>query len=141
MSSPRLCSRRHFFHANGFGLGALALAYLLRQDKLLAGPVKPHVDGPLRYDLLPKPPHFTPKAKAMISLFMMGGPSQLDLFDPTQILTKDDGQVVPGEIKYDNIAESSAKVFGSPWKFSPRGQCGMELSELLPKLGEVADDI
>jgi hypothetical protein len=102
--------------------------------------VKPHGDG-LRYDLLPKPPHFAPKAKAMISLFMMGGPSQMDLFDPKPMLTKYDGQKFPGEIKYDNLAEASAKVFGSPWKFSPCGQCGMELSELLPHLGEIADDV
>src|SRR5436190_3140144 len=135
-----LCSRRHFLHANGFGLGSLALAWLLRRDGLLAAPVKPHVDGPLRYDLLPKPPHFAPKAKAMISLFMMGGPSQMDLFDPKPMLTKYDGQKFPGEIKYDNLAQASAKAFGSPWKFQPRGQCGMELSELLPKLSEVADD-
>ena len=140
MSRTHLCSRRHFLHANAFGLGSLALAWLLREDKLLAGPVKPHGDG-LRYDLLPKPPHFAPKAKAMISLFMMGGPSQMDLFDPKPMLTEYDGQKFPGEIKYDNLAEASAKVFGSPWKFSPCGQCGMELSELLPHLGEIADDI
>ena len=141
MNHPRVCSRRHFLHANGFGLGSLALAYLLRQDGLLAGPVKPHIEGPPRYDLLPKKPHFAPKAKAMISLFMMGGPSQMDLFDPKPMLTKYDGQVFPGDIKYDNAAQASAKVFGSPWKFSPHGQCGMELSELLPKLGEIVDDI
>ncbi len=94
-----------------------------------------------RYDLTPKKPHFEPQAKAMISLFMMGGPSQMDLFDPKPMLTKYDGQKFPGEIKYDNLAQASAKVFGSPWKFSPRGQCGMELSELLPGLAEVADEI
>ena len=141
MNHSHLCSRRHFIQANSFGLGSLALAWLLREDGLLAGPVKPHVDGPPRYDLLPKKPHFAPKAKAMISLFMMGGPSQMDLFDPKPMLTKYDGQKFPGEIKYDNLAQASAKVFGSPWKFAPRGQCGMELSELLPRLSEVADDI
>ena len=141
MNPSPLCSRRHFLQANAFGIGSLALAWLLKQDKLLAGPVKPHIDGPPRYDMLPKPPHFAPKAKAMISLFMMGGPSQMDLFDPKPMLSKYDGQKFPGEIKYDNVAQASAKVFGSPFKFYPRGQCGMELSELLPHLGEVADDI
>jgi hypothetical protein len=141
MNHSHLCSRRHFIQANSFGLGSLALAWLLRQDGLLAGPVPPHMGDAPRYDLLPKKPHFAPKAKAMISLFMMGGPSQMDLFDPKPMLTKYDGQKFPGEIKYDNLAQASAKVFGSPWKFAPRGQCGMELSELLPNLAEVADDI
>jgi hypothetical protein len=141
MNRSHLCSRRHFLHANSVGIGSLALAWLLREEGLLAGPVKPHVEGPPRFDLLPKKPHFAPKAKAMISLFMMGGPSQMDLFDPKPMLTKYDGQKFPGEIKYDNLAQASAKVFGSPWQFAPRGQCGMELSELLPRLSEVADDI
>jgi len=134
-------NRRHFLQANGFGLGTLALATLLRQDGLLAAPVKPNIEGPIHYDLLPKQPHFEPTARAMILLFMMGGPAQMDLFDPKPMLTKYDGQNFPGEIKYDNVAEASRKVFGSPFKFSPHGQCGMELSELLPGLAQVADDI
>ena len=138
----RLCSRRHFLQANGFGLGTLALATLLRQDGLLAAPVKPaNADGPVRYDLLPKKPDFQPQARAMICLFMMGGPSQMDLFDPKPMLQKYDGQKFPGEIKYDNLAQASAKVLGSPFKFSQHGQCGIELSELLPGLAEVVDDI
>jgi hypothetical protein len=141
MSRPSLCSRRHFLHANGFGLGSLALASLLSRDGLLAAPVKPALFGEDRYDLTPKKPHFEPKAKAMISLFMMGGPSQMDLFDPKPMLSKYDGQKFPGEIKYDNLAQASSKCFGSPWKFEKHGQCGMELSELLPHLGGVADDI
>ena len=143
MHHSRLCSRRHFVKANAFGLGSLALATLLRDDGLLGAPVKPHAagaDAP-RFDLLPKEPHFEPTARAMISLFMMGGPSQMDLFDPKPMLAKYDGQKFPGEVKYDNLAQASAKVFGSPFKFSKHGQCGMELSELLPCLGEVADDI
>ena len=82
MERSYLCSRRHFLHANAFGLGSVALAWLLRQDNLLAAPIKPHSPDEVRFDLLPKKPHFEPKAKAMISLFMMGGPSQMDLFDP-----------------------------------------------------------
>jgi len=72
---------------------------------------------------------------------MQGGPSHIDLFDPKPELTKRHLQNFTGDIKYDNAAESSAKLLGSPWKFSPRGACGMELSELLPCLGDVADDI
>ncbi len=128
-------------HAGGFGLGSLALASLLQQDGLMAAPVKPATFGEATYDLLPKQPPHEAKAKAMISLFMMGGPSQMDLFDPKPMLTKYDGQKFPGEIKYDNLAQASSKVLGSPWKFQKHGQCGMELSELLPHLSKVVDDI
>jgi hypothetical protein len=141
MKTARLCSRRHFLQANSFGLGTLALATLLKQDGLLGAPVKPALGADAQFDLLPKPQHFPGKAKAMISLFMMGGPSQMDLFDPKPMLTKYDGQNFPGEIKYDNLAQASSKVFGSPWKFAKHGQCGMELSELLPHLSKVVDDI
>ncbi|CAN5897254.1 DUF1501 domain-containing protein [soil metagenome] len=141
MNPPSLCSRRHFLHANGFGLGSLALASLLKQNGLIAAPVKPELFGEARYDLTPKRTHFEPRAKAMISLFMMGGPSQMDLFDPKPLLTKYDGQKFPGEIKYDNLAQASSKVFGSPWKFAKHGQCGMEISELLPHLSKQVDDI
>ncbi len=137
----QLCSRRHFLQANSFSLGTLALATLLKKDGLLAAPVMPAMGHDIQFDLTPKEGHFPGQAKAMISLFMMGGPSQIDLFDPKPMLTKYDGQNFPGEIKYDNLAQASSKVFASPWKFSKHGECGMELSELLPHLGSVADDI
>ncbi|HEX2750080.1 MAG TPA: DUF1501 domain-containing protein, partial [Verrucomicrobiales bacterium] len=82
MNHSHFPSRRQFLRSAGFGLGSIALASLLQREGLLAAPVKPPVDGPVRYDLLPKQPHFPPRANAMISLFMMGGPSQMDLFDP-----------------------------------------------------------
>ena len=77
----------------------------------------------------------------MISMFMQGGPSHLDLFDPKPELAKRHLQNFTGDIKYDNTADASTKLFASPWKFRKHGQCGMELSELLPHLGDVADDI
>ncbi|MBK8092944.1 MAG: DUF1501 domain-containing protein [Verrucomicrobiaceae bacterium] len=141
MLMSRLSSRRHFLHSNSFGLGSLALASLLQKDGLLAAPVKPESFGELRYDLTPKKPHFQPRAKAMISLFMMGGPSQMDLYDPKPMLTKYHGQKFPGEVKYDNLAQASSKCFGSPWKFAKHGECGMEISELLPNLAKVVDEI
>src|SRR5206468_432934 len=94
-----------------------------------------------RYDLTPKVPHTRPRAQAMISLFMQGGPSHLDLFDPKPMLAKYHGQKFPGEIKYDNAAQASAKVLASPWPFRKHGRCGTELSDLLPGLAEVVDDI
>jgi hypothetical protein len=136
------CSpRRHFLQQQGMGLAGLALADLLTRDGLLAAPVKPETIAEPSFDLLEKKPHFEPRAKAMISLFMMGGPSQMDLFDPKPMLTKYHGQKFPGDIKYDNLAQASSKCFGSPWKFKRHGQSGIELSELLPNLAEVVDEI
>src|SRR5438093_293465 len=133
-------SRRHFLAQQSIGVGSLALAWLLHQDDLRAAPAKPTLEKPT-YDLKPKATPQPATARAMISIFMQGGPSHIDLFDPKPELTKRHLQKFSGEIKYDNAAEASAKLLASPWKFSPRGQCGMELSELLPCLGEVVDDI
>jgi hypothetical protein len=133
-------SRRHFLATQSLGIGSLALAWLLQQDRLNAAPGKPELGQPT-YDLLPKQPPRTPRATAMISLFMQGGPSHLDLFEPKPELTKRHGQSYGGDIKHDNTAEATSTLFGTPWKFHPRGECGMELSELLPGLGQVADDI
>jgi len=121
-------------------LSGLALATLLRDERALGAPVKPLLGGE-SFDLKPKFAPALGKARAMISLFMMGGPSQMDLFDPKPMLSKYHGEKFPGEILYDNVAEASSKVFGSPWKFVKSGQCGMELSELLPNLQQVADEI
>lgn len=132
-------TRRHFLGTQGV-LAGLALATLLRENGLLAAPAKPTLEKP-KFDLLPKQPPHAPQAKAMISLFMQGGPSHIDMTDPKPELQKLHMQNFPGEIQYDNAAESSAKVYASPFKFSPHGQCGMELSELLPGLGSIADDI
>jgi len=133
-------NRRHFLSQNAFGLGGLALSWLLARDGYSAAPAKPDLERP-SFNLLPKQPPREPQAKAMISMFMQGGPSQIDMFDPKPELTKRHMQTFTGDIKYDNAAEASSKLFGTPWKFSKQGQCGMELSEVIPHLGEVADDI
>lgn len=133
-------SRRHFLAAGSMSLAPIALAWLLGEDGLLAKPVMPGLE-PEKFDLLPKRPHAPPQATAMISLFMQGGPSQVDLLDPKPILNKLDGQRFPGDIKYDNAAQASSKILGSPWKFAKHGQCGTDVSELLPHLAGVVDDI
>jgi hypothetical protein len=133
-------TRRHFLASNAMGLGGLALAWLLKEVGLLAAPSRPELE-PRRFDLTPKQPHFPPRARAMISLFMQGGPSHLDLFDPKPMLDRYDGRPFPGTIQYDNAAEASAKVLASPWRFHKRGQSGIEISELLPHLATVIDDI
>jgi hypothetical protein len=77
----------------------------------------------------------------MISLFMQGGPSHLDLFDPKPALAKRHGTNYSRELQIDNAGEASSKLFAGPWKFHKHGRCGMELSELLPHLGSIADEI
>src|SRR5258708_3800958 len=77
----------------------------------------------------------------MISLFMQGGPSQVDRFDNKPELTKLDGKEFPGEVKYDDAARASRKVLGSPWKFQRYGQSGLEVSELLPGFSKIVDEV
>ncbi|MBT4864428.1 MAG: DUF1501 domain-containing protein [Planctomycetaceae bacterium] len=134
------CSRRHFVAANALGIGSVALNWLLNQDEAQCAVERPEL-APKIFDLKPKPPQEEPQARAMISLWMQGGPSHIDLFDPKPEMAKYDGKTFPGKIKYDNAAQASSTVLASPWRFHKRGECGMELSELLPALGGVADDI
>ena len=122
------------------GIGTVALAWLLRQENLLASPANVPKETP-HFDLLPKQPHFAPRANAMISLFQHGGPSHMDLMDPKPQLTKRDGTDYHGQITYSFVNEATTKLFGSPFKFAKHGQCGMELSELLPHTAEIVDDI
>ncbi len=133
-------SRRHFLASSTLGVGSLALAWLLHQEQLRAAPVRPELEKP-HFDLKPKQPPLPARAKAMICLFMQGGPSHLDLFDPKPLLDRYNGQKFPGTIKYDNQAQASSRVLASPWKFQKHGQCGTEVSELLPHLASVVDDL
>jgi hypothetical protein len=121
------------------GIGSLALAWLLKQDKLLAQE-RPDLE-PRHYDLTPKQPHFEPRARAMISLFMQGGPSHIDLLEPKPVMKRYDGQDYPHEIRLDGGVVGRPKVFATPWRFHKRGQSGIEVGELLPHLGEIVDDI
>ena len=143
MNHSHLCSRRHFLHANGFGLGSLALAWLLQRGRPARRRRRSRTSMGRRATICCRSSRTSqPKAKAMISLFMQGGPSQMDLFDPKPSSPSTTARSSPGEIKYDNVAAGLGEgVSARPWKFAKHGQCGMELSELLPHLGEVADDI
>ena len=125
--------RREFLRGVAGGVGIAALAELLAADGLTAAS-----------PLAPKAPHFAPKAKNVIFMFMEGGPSQYELFDPKPALQRWDGQSLPESITKDltlAFIKPTAKVMASSYKFEPRGQSGMELSELVPHLGTVADDI
>lgn len=121
------------------GIGSIALAWMLQQEQLQAKP-KSVTAKPFN-DLKPRPPAFEPRAKAMISLFQHGGPSHMDLTDPKPELTKYSGTDYTGDIHFSFVNEASKKLLGSPFKFAPRGQCGTELSELLPHTSKVVDDL
>ena len=133
-------ARRHFLARGAMSLAPLAVAWAGKRDQLQAAPVKPEL-ARQSFDLLPKQPRKTPRATAMISMFMQGGPSQVDLMDPKPELTRLNGQQFPGTIKYDNAAQASSRVLGSPWKFRQHGECGTPISELLPGLSEIVDDV
>lgn len=134
-----MLTRRDFLE-RAYGLGGIALATLLQEQGLLANPA---ISGAAHrsYDNLPKPPPGFGKAKAMISMFMQGGPSHIDLFDPKPELNRLDGKDFPGEVKYDDAAGASREVMGCPWKFSKHGQSGMDFSELVPNMAGIADEI
>ncbi len=133
-------SRRQFLAHNAMGIGTVALAWMLKQDRLLAKPI----DLPNRQrhlDLLPKEPMFEPRANAMISLFQHGGPSHVDLTDPKPELTKFSGTDYTDDVQFSFVNEASKKLLGSPFQFAPHGECGTELSELLPCTSGIVDDI
>ncbi|MFM7832078.1 MAG: DUF1501 domain-containing protein, partial [Planctomycetaceae bacterium] len=133
-------SRRDFLCHQALGLGGVALAALLSDDKATGAP--PEVAAVrTSFDMQPKAPTGTPRATAMISLFMHGGPSHMDLFDPRPELTKYSGTEYQGEITYSFVNRASRKLMGSPWRFRPHGQCGTEISELLPHTAGIVDDL
>ncbi len=131
-------SRRDFLNRSGMGIGSVALSWLMQREQTFARPVSGKAES---FDLLPKQPFERPKAQAMISMFMQGGPSHIDLMDPKPLLEKFAGKPFPGKIKYDNAAQASSTVLACPWKYSRCGESGMEISELLPHLQGIADDI
>ena len=133
-----LPTRRQFLAENAMGIGSVALAWLLNQDNLLAKPKGVETE---HFDLKPKPPHFEPQAKAMISLFQHGGPAHMDLTDPKPELQKFGGTEFNGDIQYSFINQASKKLLASPFKFRKHGECGTEVSEIVPHLGEIVDDI
>ena len=131
---PRALARRWFLKECGVGLGAIALGQLAGAGtaRAAAGP------------LAPKPPHFRPRAKNVIFLFMAGAPSHLELFDNKPQLAKYDGTLPPADLVKGYRAafiDPSSKLLGPKFKFAKHGKCGAELSELLPHLAGVVDDI
>jgi hypothetical protein len=127
-------SRRSFLRDCAAGIGTLALADILQAEGRTAA------DDPLA----PKKPHFAPKAKNVIFLFQEGAPSQMDLFDPKPALKKWHGHPLPPSMTKDlklAFIKPTAAVLASPREFKPYGQCGMELSDVIPFTAECADDL
>jgi uncharacterized protein (DUF1501 family) len=133
----KFITRRWFFQQCGVGLGAIALGSLFRQSGW-ASPLA------LANPLAPKQPHFPAKAKRVIFLFMAGAPSHLELFDYKPELAKWNGKLPPPDLLKGYRAafiNPNSTLLGPKFKFAKHGQCGAELSELLPHLAEVVDDI
>ena len=95
--------------------------------------------------LSPRKPHFAPKAKSVIFLFMEGGPSQMDLFDPKPLLNERDGEPLPESLaartQFAFLQKDTARLMGTSRTFRRYGECGMEFSNLLPHIAQCADDI
>src|SRR5216683_464908 len=126
---PRLSSRREFLLKAGAGFGSLALSCMLQRDGLLSAA---EIDNPLA----PKKPPLPAKAKAVIFLFMEGGPSHLDTFDPKPVLTKMHGEKLPAS--YGPVVTTMGV---SENKFEKHGKSGIAVADWLPNIGECVDDI
>ena len=126
-------TRRQILQQAGAGFGSLALQSLLGADGLLANP----------NPMAPRPPHFAPKAKSVIFLFMYGGPSHVDLFDPKPALAKYHGRPIPVWKKEDAFMGGKTKnvAMQSPYRFARHGQSGMDMAEVYPNLARHADSL
>ena len=139
-SNSSLLARRDWLRHIGGGLGSIALASLLSRDGLL----RAEEALPSQNPLAPRPPHFPAKARAVIYLFMHGGPSHVDTFDPKPALTKFDGQSPPEEfhnLKLQFTDVKKQKLMGSLQTFTRCGQSGIEICDSLPHLQQCADDL
>ena len=139
-------TRREFLNTTASGLGMAALGSMLTSDGLMTSANAASEDEiNFANPLAPKNPHFDGPAKACIFIFMAGAPSHIDLFDPKPVLQKRHGEPLPEsmleKVRFAFIQKNNALLQGSPYKFEKRGTCGMELSELVPHLGSVADDL
>ncbi|MFM7099667.1 MAG: DUF1501 domain-containing protein, partial [Verrucomicrobiota bacterium] len=127
-------ARRAFLARSAGSLGSLALARLLGSETAAGQATAP---TPTRF---PAGQH-RPRARAVISLFQHGGPSQMDLFDDKPELNRWSGKPYPGGSLEVHFDKQAGNVLGAPYRFRPHGQCGMQLSELIPHIGSIADEI
>jgi hypothetical protein len=145
---PSNCSRRYFLGQMGAGFGAVALGALVRLEASAVG-AKAAVDLDPLNPFKPREPHFAPRARSVIFLFMVGGPSQVDTFDYKPELQNLNGKPVPDSIKKAVQASRFANVFhgckeelmASPYQFTQHGRSGLWVSELYPQVAKHADDL
>jgi hypothetical protein len=131
-------SRREMLRRGGGTLGLVGLSTVLADAGLLAaGPASQEGVNPLA----PKPPHFEPRAKRLIFLFMNGGPSHVDTFDPKSELTKHAGETLPESLLKGNVRRSTSKLLASPFTWKPHGESGIEVTDLFPELARKIDDL
>lgn len=128
-------NRRDLLRASANSFGLMALAGLCGQEARAATAAVPAA-GPLT----PRPPHFPGRAKRIIFLFMHGGPSQVDTFDPKPLLVRDHGKPYPGEKPRVQFAQTG-NLLRSPWEFRKYGESGTEVSDLFPNVGGFVDDM
>src|SRR5262245_25967439 len=147
MSKDRFASRRDFLFEAGSGISGLALLHLLNQDGLLAAIPSDESsacssrEGFPGSPNLPKPPHFKPRAKAMISLFMSGGVSHIDSFDYKPALSKYHGMPLEGKGEIRVRQGFPGPLMKSPYSFKQYGQSGKWVSELFPNIGNIVDEL
>jgi hypothetical protein len=136
-----LLNRRDFLAHTGTGLGGIALAHLLGRDGRAAAPtpVRPRID-PANPNA-PRAPHFTPRAKRVLMIFCSGAVSQIDTFDYKPELIKRHGQPMPGAEGLITFQGEQGNLTRSPWTFRPRGRSGKMVSDLVPHLGALADEM
>jgi hypothetical protein len=143
LAGHHLLDRRSFLADAGTGLAGIALASLLAERGMLraadTGPVRPRIDPTA--PLAPRPPHFAPKAKRVLTVFCSGAVSHLDTFDYKPELVKRDGRPLPGGEKLVTFQGENGNLVKPIWKFKPRGQSGKMVSDLLPNLAELADEL
>ncbi|WP_152050454.1 DUF1501 domain-containing protein [Tautonia marina] len=130
-------TRRELLCRSGMGFGALALGSLMTDSGVFTRPAS--ADDSVRSSLAPKSPPMAPRAKRVIHLFMNGGPSQVDTFDPKPMLSRYAGKELPTENL--RTERRTGAALGSPFKFKKHGESGIEVSELFSNVAECIDDI
>src|ERR1700687_5120725 len=134
-SSVPCISRRRMLWQAGGGIAGLALCDILNSEQLLAA--RSASEPPLA----PKQPHFTPKARSVISLFMNGGTSHVDTFDPKPQLSRLHGEAPPKSLNIETFFPYPGTFLKSPFTFRKYGQSGLDVSDLFPLTAESADDL